>query len=711
VHSTIQTLIILLVGAGMLFCFRIINAPLWMISFFILFPLITAGISVGRRLIPNEHPILRSIWGTVALLAILMILRGIWFYLGLDLNGWGTVIPEAVLFIGVAIFELLMKRGIHGTGFTEQEIKNAEEKISEQSHRQTLYLLFSLFTFFISLLAFLLIAYAAYRAGTDQSIRTPWPLLPFWILPLIGMQWIFAIATLSRMKNRWLAAAQVMLAIASTTVIAPLVYQIGFGFDGFLHVAGEEVLLRTGTLLPHPPYYMGQYLFTTWIARIADIGIAFVDRWLVPVSAAILLPLSLLIHTREKRNIALFAGLVLIPPVAFVTTTPHGFSIVLACVAILLAMGIKQHHVHPSLPILIGLWCAFTHPLVGLPILGATVASAVYEPRHRIRTMLSILIALGGSLAVPVMFGLAAFLGSSGGVNFQLSNLFTGEKWAALISNWIPWVHNRYALWAESSVWIEKLLPWIISLLAIGERIRLAVKKESTPPWLTAAITASLSALILTIAGDFGFLIDYERGNYADRLWLVAWILLLPLAIASFARFIERIRTGSFASLVGVLAGIGILAAGMSYAALPRHDAVTPSRGWSVGRADIEAVKLIEEDSNGEPYTVLANQSVSAAAVRTFGFKRYNGDVFFYPIPTGGSLYELFLKASYENPSAKIMTEAGALGGSHLVYFVVNDYWWKSDELIELAKKDAVRTFEIQGGNVMVFKYEVGTRH
>ena len=96
-----------------------------------------------------------------------------------------------------------------------------------------------------------------------------------------------------------------------------------------------------------------------------------------------------------------------------------------------------------------------------------------------------------------------------------------------------------------------------------------------------------------------------------------------------------------------MLAFVVAIGTALSYNALPRHDALVTGRGWSTGAADQEAVKLIEYDADGKPYTVLANQSVSAAAVDLLGFKRYSttndGDVFFYPIPTGGPLYETFL--------------------------------------------------------------------
>lgn len=417
------------------------------------------------------------------------------------------------------------------------------------------------------------------------------------------------------------------------------------------------------------------------------------------------------------------AGAFLIPLTALIATTPHGFAAALGVSALILAIGASEQRIHPTVPLLIATWCALTHPLIGLPIAGATLASTIFHPDSRWRIIVATLIAMGAGVSVPLVFGFGASLGSSAGVALNADAIFSWSGWQPLLSSWIPWVGNRYALWPEASVWIEKLLPWLFIVITTSATIRSAISTRTssipTPyhpttlppslPWLIASFTTALSAGILSVGGDFGFLIDYERGNYADRLWLVAILLLIPIVLPELARLLDRARNAPRFSAIIMLIAIGAIGAGTGYAALPRHDAVTPSRGWSVGSADIEAVKLIEEDANGESYTVLANQSVSAAAVKTLGFKRYaKNDVFFYPIPTGGDLYQLFLTASYNDPSRETMREAGDIGESDLVYFVVNDYWWKSAELIEKASASADRIFPIQEGKVTVFRYDLG---
>lgn len=668
-------------------------------AFFSLFGVLASGYYAGPRLVRDTSSVSIT-WGCFASLALLMIFRGVWFYLpGAQLGEWGDV-WTTLMMLAVAI-------GLNTV--IEPKERNPE---TEKRWRPTLT---PIVATLVSTSGLLLIALIASRHATMNSIRTPWPLMSWWTLPLIGLLWALALSCAWRFRKTHITFIQIVCALGALTVIAPLVYAIGYGFDGFLHVAGETILAKTGTLTPKPPYYVGQYVFVTWLSQIFGFAIAAVDRWLVPVAAAILIPAAATLSA--KRWTTILPALVLVPLGAFVATTPHGFATVLGVTALLLTVGTTGRRegqgfnpvilssCRPVVPFLFASWATLTHPLVGLPILCAVVAALFWAGPTWMRWTLGWLAAIGAGISVPLVFGLASNLGSATGVNFDLSKLIDPTTWSAIVTGFIPLVPNRYALWAQTAEWIVKLLPWLVVLFA---GLGLFHKDERTKaPFIIAAISTFFAALVLRIAGDFGFLIDYERGNYADRLFMVALLLLLPVAIPELGRRLERAANTPLINKIAILIAIGFLGAGASYAALPRHDAVNTSRGWTVGSADIEAVKLIDQDANGAAYTVLANQSVSAAAVKTFGFKRYNDDIFFYPIPTGGPLYDLFLRASYESPSRDTMKDAARLGGSSLVYFVVNDYWWDAGRLAERATSSTDREFVIQDGKVKVFKYEL----
>lgn len=696
-------------GGAILLILSFISLPMIVESFLAVFAILILGWEIGPLLLPSRHRATQFIFGIFNATALIMLMRGIWFYAGLNLNGYGHLIPIAISLLIASLWCACIEPHPRAHKREDEEKSPTKKRI------------LAIAAMGLSFAAMLLILSAAHKAGTTDAIRTPWPLMPVWTLPLIALQWMLLVASAWRIRSRTMTTLQGIFAMASITCLTPLIYTIGYGFDGFLHIAGERVLATTGTLLPHPPYYIGQYVFTTWLARIADLDVALIDRWLVPLCAPLFLATATLVSTSVKSRIPLIAGIFLIPLTALIATTPHGFAAALGISALILTIGASEQRVHPTAPLLIATWCALTHPLIGLPIAGATMASSIFHPDSRWRIVIATLIAMGAGVSVPLVFGFGASLGSSAGVALNMDAIFSWGGWQPLLSSWIPWVGNRYALWPEASVWVEKLLPWLFIAIAASAIIRplIASRVQSAPtpnaqrptplfPWLIASFVTALSAGILSVGGDFGFLIDYERGNYAERLWLVALLLLIPIVLPELARLLDRARNAPRFSAIITLIAIGTIGAGTGYAALPRHDAVTPSRGWSVGSADIEAVKLIEENANGENYTVLANQSVSAAAVKTLGFKRYaKNDIFFYPIPTGGDLYQLFLTASYNDPSRETMREAGDLGESDLVYFVVNDYWWKSAELIEKAGASADRIFPIQEGKVTVFKYDL----
>lgn len=224
-----------------------------------------------------------------------------------------------------------------------------------------------------------------------------------------------------------------------------------------------------------------------------------------------------------------------------------------------------------------------------------------------------------------------------------------------------------------------------------------------------------MTGAALKTVGDFAFLIDYERGNYADRLSLIALLCLIPTALPFIARLIDNARRSNPLIGAAFVTACLMLAAAVSYDALPRNDALITGHGWSVGKSDIEAVRAIERDSKDRAYTVLANQSVSAAAVSQLGFKRYNDQVFFYPIPTGGVLYDAFLRMTYSEPSRDTAKDAAQLGASDVVYVVLNDYWWNAANLAESLSAIADTEWSFGdaekgiGRSVKVYKFDFKT--
>lgn len=665
-------------GAVILGLFVLVNlmsdAPLAR-SFALLFGVLYHAHLLGRRLFPKLHWFPAAAWGVALFMAAQSIVQTAWFYAGRPLgNVSDTVSSAAAMASALALYLLIREK--------EEDVRRTAGETWDAKR-----IVVAALAGFVSLAASGFVLYGAMRGATSDAIRTPWPLLPPGTLTAVAVAWGAVAVSVWLVRSRPVTTAQAGLAILATTAIAPLIYRLGFGFDGFLHIAAEKIVLATGSLDPKPFTYIGQYVFTTWLSRIADLPIDLVDRWLVPVGAAILLPFAVTSDARGRPGLAAFF-LFLLPLSPFVATTPQSFAYLLSLVAFFLSVRGKTTGIHPAAPLLLSAWAAAVHPLAGIPALLIVFALSVLGTHERSRAVVLRGLVAGffvvlAALSVPLLFYL---LSRSGGtpIVWNLPAAFRADAWTSTLASFVPWIGNRFVVWPAWSALVFHALPVLLLALAAGSAV-IMPKRERQPVLLLAlaAILLFITAGALKTAGDFAFLIDYERGNYADRLNIVALLCLVPAAIPAAERLLRRAKERQPLLATVLLVGFLSVAAAQSYVALPRHDALTVGRGWSVGRSDLEAVRSIERHAGSRPYTVLANQSVSAAAVSELGFKRYHGDVFFYPIPTGGPLYETFLRMTYGDPSPETVREAARQGGSDLVYVVLNDYWWNAEQVGE----------------------------
>jgi hypothetical protein len=196
---------------------------------------------------------------------------------------------------------------------------------------------------------------------------------------------------------------------------------------------------------------------------------------------------------------------------------------------------------------------------------------------------------------------------------------------------------------------------------------------------------------------SFDFLIDYERANYTYRILMMAALFSAPALAIVLMKLKERsnhIARPYSAALVALLA---LAFVANVYGAYPRHDAHAISRNFNLSQADLDAVTRIEADANGEPYIVLANQMVSAAALKTYGFRTYYRDntTFYYPIPTSEPLYQFYLDMVEVSPRQETALAAMDFAGVDRLYLVVNDYWSGAEVIREQAKTTADRWFAV----------------
>lgn len=687
--------------------------------FVVIFTLLFYGHALGRACFPQKNWKISILPGVILFLALQSIIQTIWYYLGGRLS---TLSDAVTLIISVVLAASLSWRIPiwHIESSKTSSLESAPLAPDARLIRYARFLSAAALTG-ASFLTLIFIMRRAGQASTLESISTPWPLLPEYTLMLIALIWFALIIIVAFTRHSMAAALTSACAIFSLTSIPPLIYRIGYGFDGFLHLASEKIILASGTLSPKPFYYIGQYVFTTWLSRLADMPVATIDRWLVPAGAAILLPITLLLLDgfNQRHDPARFLILGLLPLSTFITTTPQNFAYLLGLCALFFSLGRARQTINPAAPIILLLWAMAIHPLAGLPMLIVATALILSSCQRRISRILSWFCVCLAGIAVPAMFYILGFHGNITLI-WNLKMIFNADVWLNWLKEFTPWIGNHAVIWPAWASLTSKILPLILFAAAVPRAFfkrqnplssssehHAAASRRMSCLLIAAAVILMASSAILKHISEFTFLIDYERGNYADRLNTLAVFCLLPPAMLGLMNFWHRAKNAPKILSAGVIIFFLGITAALAYNSLPRHDALAAGRGWSTSRHDFEAVKLIDEDAGNRPYTVLANQSVSAAAVAALGFKRYAQDIFFYPIPTGGALYQNFLDISRGEPSMDVIQDTAALGQSDLVYVVINDYWWRTDDITQAMRKIANQKWEIGDGRVKIYKFDL----
>lgn len=652
-----------------------------------LFCLLYTSHRLAPRLFPS-HPPLAAIFLTFGVfLGLQSIFQACFYYLSIPLNLETDAGSQALT---IAI--------LHGVHLFIPASPARDETSPEKTR-----LVWAAISVLMSGVTAALLLWHAQQVATTEAIRTPWNLLP--ADAILGFTLIPFASWLSAWRSRSAEIAWILVSVFFITLalITAYVYPLGFGFDGFLHRASEQILTTTGVLTPKPPYYIGQYVLVGWLARTFSWPIGVVDTFLL----ASCLPLLAAALSRKTSRSLMFLAVLpfLIPLRPWIVTTPQSLAYLIGLVGLFLAYTLeKPATFFPSL--IFGLWAAVIHPLAGLPLLGGIALILWYKHiSHKgLRVAGSFLLMAGSALVVPLAFFINS-QHSSAQVEWRLASLLSLPTWQQ-IADFFAWPSLRISLWADWSAFVEYLFPFVLCLAAIvGVR---KTWKDKDILWLSVtAVLLMVTAWCLQHAAVFTFLINYERQDYAQRLLLVGQLFLLPAALQGLVVAWDKVRQLSIFGFCAFLLGLAAWQGARIYHAFPYHDATHIEHGWNVSAADKEAVRWIERDSRGKPYTVLANQSVSAAAVAELGFKRYAGEVFFYPIPTGGPLYQTFLRVASTEGSLEDIQTAAQLGESERVYVVLNNYWWQFEEVSQRLKKIAEATYEIQDGTIRVYRFGI----
>lgn len=572
----------------------------------------------------------------------------------------------------------------------------------------------------MALVLFLLVQFFTVLAThpVTDAVRSVWERLPpsVWLLLALATSLTFGLLWHGRQRATSLVlVCLLLLAGLSVTAIA---FPIGFGFDSFIHKATESHLAQFGTITPKPFYYIGQYALVLFAYHGFQIPIDLADTFLVPVLAATLLPMAWYFaaaHITRRRGIAMLTltGLFLLPLSQFIVTTPQALANLWTLLMILASVPYLLEHEHPRLRILAlsTIATAMIHPIAGIPALLYFMFLSTDPSRTNPRTpktnrVVRVLLIAFACVVLPLSFIL----------NSLLSGQSLGINWAAINSlTWIPRLNLAVFLENKFSPLLDLVylygLNAVLILVLIALAAWLGYRRDLSRRFralFLMVLALTVNYLIMSTFLEFTFLIDYERMNYAARLVPLISFFLVPLVILGLGHLFVNLKEQPLVLRACVLALFLAVTMSSVYLAYPRHDAYETSHGFNVSQADIDAVRVVESLAGAKPYIALANQSVSAAAIQEIGF-RYYGELFFYPIPTGGELYEFFL-AMNESPNRETAAEA-LRAVPHpddvtTLFYLVNNYWWDAPRIIETAKTTADDWRSLGDGQIYLFRYD-----
>jgi hypothetical protein len=552
-----------------------------------------------------------------------------------------------------------------------------------------------IFIFF--LLFWLLSLIILFFFQTDKSIISPWELIPNYFFFIFFLTIFLALVFLKNHKNSLYSKICLFLIYLLSFSVAIIVYKIGYGYDPFIHQASIYHIIENGFILPKNLYYIGQYHLIIAFNQLFAIPIEFSNKVIVPFLAALVIPIfsfkflnKIVINEKEKNNISLTIALLLMLGFSiFIVSTPQSLAYIFLLATIIFNLN-KQSFPYAFFSSLASF---FIHPIAGIPAILFTFVflSKTLFKKTLYQKIFTNLIIFSSIFLMP----LSLVIGAKASFNWQIN-----------LSNFQFFYLNQENIFLNFSYFFINnyyLFLFIFIVIAL-----IYLRKTS---YFRTINNNFKMAIALFISAFFSFflnwqgLIHYEQSDYARRLIIMAIIFLFPIIALFLIKISEKIKRRNF---LIYLIFLSFLITVSFYASYPRDDNYHNSRAFSVSNTDLRAVEILDNWADSE-YIVLANQQVGVAALMRFGFDNYLesefGPIFFYSIPTGGLLYQDYLKMVYEEPSYANIKKAMDLVSVNQAFLVVNKYWWASEKIIKEAKISANDYREINDANIFIFKY------
>ena len=568
-------------------------------------------------------------------------------------------------------------------------------------------------TFLYLTFAFILFKYLFIFQATS-AIRSPWQVVPneFFICYFLATLILLIICWKSKTKKTlFLISAHFFLSAS----VALIIYPIGYGFDQFIHQATEKVIIERGAIYPKPLYYLGQYSLIVILSKIFSVSYIWIDKLLVPIMFAIFLPVVIYSSFRKAfnsdKNLSLILALIflILPFSSFIVSTPQNLANLFLLIIIFVSLPYLTGTAESLLPLIIlCLAILAIHPISGIAalifLLLIFLSKRLRKSRLNLRARKAVLVLFltASSIIFPTIFLINSKLAN---LTVKMSLIETEKIFEFLYKLKFYFVNNfnpifDFAYFYKFNFYLLIFFTVIIIALAYSKKIKFF------SAYFFAFSVLLLNFLILKFLFSFEFLIDYEKSDYTERVGWLAFCFLIPILLFGIGQFCEKLKSQRILLKAFFLIFVCSLITASFYLSYPRADDYETSRSFNITISDIAAARWIENDANGKNFIVLANQQVSAAAIREFGFKKYYRDQFYYPIPTSSRLYQYYLQMVNDAPKKEYMAEAAQSISVELGYFVINKYWWRFHEIVEQAKQTADSYKIINSGEIIIFKYD-----
>jgi hypothetical protein len=555
---------------------------------------------------------------------------------------------------------------------------------------------------------------------TTELMPSPWSNVEPWFFILYAIATCLLFYILYKSKSAKLIIPLSGIHLFITFGITPIMYPLGWGFDAYVHRATEMWILNNGFVTPKQPYYIGQYSFVVWLAQLTKIPLFYIDVYLVPLLASIMLPAGIIYSLKHawkmpKKYSALFVWLIpFVPFLSLHLTTPHNVVLLFSILLVFVNLAYLKDKLSLFIPLILAIATVSTHPLVGAPMFIFTITAIIIKSSKNKKVIISTiaLSTLVLAFLLPLMFIVNNLRAGAGFPEFtnpiykldHFFSLFTRPYWYAKES---PIIFELLYFW-------QRILASFVVLLGIVGIVAILKKKQNLKIYIlyiTAPVGFVLSSWLLRSWITFPDVVSYEQGDFPLRLVKASLLFLLPFVAYFLYRVIkiiekqkrEKIYLGIFAVLASVLLMLSF------YLSYPQRNPKARFPGLNVTQSDFKAVEWIHNRHSGYDYIVLSNQLVSAAALTNYSFAKYydtpHGEIFYYSVPTGGLLYKQYGKMLYEGQKREYMIDAMDIAGVDTAYFVINSYWANSQEIINGAKNTANAFLIMDGGKIWIFEY------